>query len=163
LFFFSKQRKYYFETQYEHANYDGRKDTVMKGTKKYSVPTGWDQSKGAHNKLVGRYAGEQQNRKHERWTKDNAGNYVRIKRTVWKISSKGFQEAHFAVYPEKLCETPISAGCPAGGIVLDPFGGSGTTGIVAERQNKNSILIELNPEYAQLIEKRFKGEKFKLS
>lgn len=155
LFFFSKNKKYYFETQYEPAKYDGRKDTIMKGTKKYAIPTGWDKSKGSHNKLVGRYAGEQQNRNHERWTKNTAGEYVRIKRTVWKISPKGFKEAHFAVYPEKLCETPINAACPEGGTVIDPFAGSGTTGVVAEKQGKNSILIELNLDYCKLIEKRF--------
>lgn len=78
----------------------------------------------------------------------------RNKRTTWSFNTKPFKEAHFAVYPEELCETPINAGCPEGGVVLDPFAGAGTTGLVAEKQNKNSILIELNPEYCDIIRKR---------
>ncbi len=80
----------------------------------------------------------------------------RNKRTVWSICPKPFKEAHFAVYPEKLCETPIRAGCPVGGNVLDPFFGAGTTGLVALKQNKNFIGIELNPEYIEIAKKRLK-------
>jgi len=80
----------------------------------------------------------------------------RNKRAVWAINPKGFKEAHFAVFPEQLCETPIKAGCPKGGIVLDPFFGSGTTGVVALKQSKKFIGIELNPEYIKLAKKRLK-------
>ncbi len=66
------------------------------------------------------------------------------------------EKAHFAVYPEELCETPIKAGCPDGGVVLDPFFGAGTTGLVALKQNKNYIGIELNKEYIDIAEKRLK-------
>ena len=69
-----------------------------------------------------------------------------------KIPTKPFKEAHFAVYPEELCETPIKAGCPKDGIVLDPFFGAGTTGVVALRQGKNYIGIELNPKYIKIAE-----------
>ena len=77
-----------------------------------------------------------------------------IKRTTWSINTKPFKEAHFAVYPEELCETPIRAGCPEGGVVLDPFAGAFTTGVVANRQNKKFIGIELNPEYIEIGRKR---------
>ena len=60
----------------------------------------------------------------------------RNKRCVWSIPTASFKEAHFAVYPERLIESPIDAGCPVGGVVLDPFFGAGTTGIVALKQNK---------------------------
>jgi|TARA_Y100000034_G_scaffold70935_2_gene85505 DNA modification methylase len=80
----------------------------------------------------------------------------RIKRTTWTINPKPFKEAHFAVYPEELCEIPIKAGCFEGGIVLDPFFGSGTTGLVALKQNKKFIGIELNPEYIEIAKKRLK-------
>ena len=80
----------------------------------------------------------------------------RNKRTVWSICPKPFKEAHFAVYPEELCETPIKAGCPVGGIVLDPFFGAGTTGLVALKQNKKFIGIELNKEYIEIATKRLK-------
>lgn len=78
----------------------------------------------------------------------------RNKRAVWKITTKPFKESHFAVYPEELCETPIRAGCPEGGIVLDPFFGAGTTGLVALKQNKQFIGIELNEKYIEIAKRR---------
>lgn len=75
-------------------------------------------------------------------------------RNVWSISSQPFKGAHFATFPPKLIEPCIKAGCPEGGTVLDPFGGAGTTGLVASRLNRNAILIELNPEYAALARER---------
>lgn len=81
---------------------------------------------------------------------------LRIKRTVWNIAPSRFPEAHFATFPEELLESPIDACCPKGGIVLDPFFGSGTTGIVAIKQNKNFVGIELNPEYIEIAKKRLK-------
>ena len=62
--------------------------------------------------------------------------------------------AHFAVFPETLVEPLIKAGCPTNGIVFDPFAGSGTVGVVAMKQNKNAILIEISPEYCNIIKKR---------
>ncbi|HVX01259.1 MAG TPA: site-specific DNA-methyltransferase, partial [Candidatus Babeliaceae bacterium] len=78
----------------------------------------------------------------------------RNKRTVWTVATQPYSGSHFATFPEKLIEPCILAGCPAGGTVLDPFGGSGTTGRVATKLGRNSILIELNPNYLTLIEKR---------
>jgi DNA modification methylase len=75
-------------------------------------------------------------------------------RTVWNFNSQPFPDAHFAVFPEELPTRCIKAGCPAGGIVLDPFAGSGTTGAVARALGRSSISIELNPEYVKLIEGR---------
>jgi len=80
----------------------------------------------------------------------------RNKRTVWNINTKPSKVKHFAVYPEELCQTPIKAGCPEEGIVLDPFFGSGTTGVVALKQGKKFIGIELNPEYIKIANKRLK-------
>jgi len=76
------------------------------------------------------------------------------KRTVWSISSRPFKGAHFATFPEKLVEPCILAGCPRGGVVLDPFMGSGTTGVVAQRFGRSFIGIELNPEYAAMADRR---------
>ena len=78
----------------------------------------------------------------------------RNKRSVWEVTTKPYSEAHFATYPEKLIEPCILAGCPEGGIVLDPFFGSGTTGVVATNLNRKYIGIELNPEYAKLAKER---------
>ena len=72
----------------------------------------------------------------------------------WKIATHPYPEAHFAVYPEKLILKPILSSCPVGGTVLDPFGGSGTTAKVARDNNRNSICIEINPDYETLWKKR---------
>jgi site-specific DNA-methyltransferase (adenine-specific) len=82
---------------------------------------------------------------------------TRNRRSVWTVNTKPYKEAHFAVYPPELIQPCILAGCPEGGVVLDPFGGSGTTAGVAESFGRNSIMIELNPEYASLVDKRVKN------
>lgn len=82
----------------------------------------------------------------------------RNKRTVWTVSTKPFKGAHFATFPPDLIEPCILAGCPEGGIVLDPFFGAGTTGLVARRHNRNFIGIELNPQYVEIAKNRIKGE-----
>lgn len=81
----------------------------------------------------------------------------RIKRSVWSINTKPSKEKHFATFPEALIETPIKACCPKKGIVLDIFMGSGTTGIVALKNDKNYIGIELNKEYVEIANKRIKN------
>lgn len=76
------------------------------------------------------------------------------KRDVWRMATSGYKGAHFATFPEELVETCLLAGCPVGGVVLDPFFGSGTTGSVAIRLNRNYIGIDLNPEYIKISEER---------
>lgn len=68
-------------------------------------------------------------------------------RTVWTIAIQPYPGAHFATFPPKLVEPCIKAGCPEGGVVLDPFGGSGTTAMVAQSLSRKAVLIELNPSY----------------
>lgn len=75
-------------------------------------------------------------------------------RTVWTIPTKPFKEAHFATFPKRLVIPMIEAGCPQEGIVLDPFFGSGTTGVVAKELGRQYIGIELNPEYIEIADKR---------
>jgi DNA modification methylase len=82
----------------------------------------------------------------------------RNKRSVWEIATAPFAEAHFATFPPALVEPCIKAGCPSGGTVLDPFGGAGTTGLVADRLQRDAILIELNPEYASMAEQRLAAD-----
>ena len=134
IFFFSKSKKYYFEQQYEPAQYDGRKDTKYKGGPK-------DMAGGAH----------------ERWQKDESGNHIKNKRSVWKIATKPFKEAHFATFPETLIEIHIKAGCPPGGVCLDPFMGAGTTAVVAKKLGRQYLGIELNKEYIEIAERRIAG------
>jgi len=80
----------------------------------------------------------------------------RNKRSVWFVNSRPFKGAHFATFPAKLIEPCILAGCPAGGVVLDPFLGSGTTAKVSQDLGRRCIGIELNPKYCDLAKKRFK-------
>ena len=84
----------------------------------------------------------------------NKSNGYKNRRSVWSVATHPYRNAHFATFPEKLIEPCILAGCPDNGIVLDPFSGSGTTGAVAIKNNKNYIGIELNPEYIELSHKR---------
>lgn len=80
--------------------------------------------------------------------------YVRNKRDVWQVNVKPCKEAHFATYPPDLVRPCILAGCPEGGVVLDPFMGSGTTALVAKGIGRDYIGIELNPEYKAIAERR---------
>ncbi len=82
----------------------------------------------------------------------------RNKRSVWTITTKPFKEAHFATFPPDLIEPCILAGCPEGGIVLDPFFGAGTTGLVCSRLNRQYIGIELNGEYIEMARRRIEGD-----
>lgn len=78
----------------------------------------------------------------------------RNKRTVWTVATAPYPEAHFATYPPDLIKPCILAGSKPGDTILDPFGGSGTTGMVALELGRKAILIELNPAYIPLIEQR---------
>ena len=78
----------------------------------------------------------------------------RNRRSVWTIATKPYKGAHFATFPSDLIKPCILAGCPQGGVVLDPFGGSGTTGQVAAEHGREAILIELNPDYIDLQNER---------
>lgn len=83
---------------------------------------------------------------------------MRNKRGVWTTATAMFSEAHFATFPEELIVDCIKAGCPIGGVVLDPFMGAGTTALVSAKLNRNYIGVELNPTYAAMADKRLKKE-----
>ena len=85
------------------------------------------------------------------------GGEMRNKRSVWTVTTKPFKGAHFATFPPDLIEPCILAGCPVGGTVLDPFGGSGTTAGVALAHGRNAVLCELNHEYAELVPARIES------
>jgi DNA modification methylase len=82
----------------------------------------------------------------------------RNRRSVWTVTTKPFKEAHFATFPRDLIRPMIQAGCPADGVVLDPFMGSGTTAIEAIYQGKRYIGIDLNPDYCAMAAKRIDAE-----
>jgi DNA modification methylase len=82
----------------------------------------------------------------------------RNRRTVWTVASHPYDGAHFATFPPSLIRPCIQAGCPKGGVVLDPFGGSGTTGQVAKEEGRRAILFEINQEYLNLQRQRIAQE-----
>lgn len=79
---------------------------------------------------------------------------MRNARDVWTIATEPFPDAHYATFPTALAERCVKAGCPAGGLVLDPFGGSGTVGLVADRLGRDAILIDLDPANKGMAEQR---------
>ena len=83
---------------------------------------------------------------------------MRNKRDIWLINTVPYKGGHFAAFPPKLAETCILAGCPKGGVVIDPFFGSGTTGKAAKDLDRHYIGIEINIEYCALARARIGGE-----
>jgi DNA modification methylase len=83
---------------------------------------------------------------------------TRNARNVWTISTQPYSGSHFATMPPDLAERCIKAGCPRGGYVLDPFGGAGTTGLVADRLGRHATLIELNQDYRDMASARIQGD-----
>lgn len=88
----------------------------------------------------------------------NLRNYEPAPLGVWPVATRPFADAHFATFPPELAERCILAGCPKGGVVLDPFGGAGTTALVAARHGRDAVLIELNPDYAEIARARIERE-----
>lgn len=84
----------------------------------------------------------------------NAASSKRNRRSVWSVATRPYKGAHFATFPPSLIEPCILAGCPEGGVVIDPFGGSGTTAGVAVAHSRNAIICELNPDYGLLSQER---------
>lgn len=128
---------------------------------------GWNQGEGSHDAIdhsqpapTGGRPTRERNRggRTDGYTKPNnidpSHNGGRNKRSVWTIPSQPFPEAHFATYPEKLVEPCILAGSEPGDLILDPFMGSGTTGLVARRLGRRFLGIELNPEYLAMAQRR---------
>jgi site-specific DNA-methyltransferase (adenine-specific) len=140
IFFFTKSQRYYFSTQYE----------PMKSESIERIAQGFETYNTKYDKVFPDTAvGNLRNGSNPSITPDS-----RIKRTVWKIPTQPFPDAHFAVFPEELVKTPIIAGCPEGGIVLDPFAGSGTTLLAAHKLFRNWLGIEINPEYIKIAKDR---------
>lgn len=175
--------KLYLLTKSGKSHYDSEavRMPAACGPEGYKMPDGWDTGPGGHGSVhrngreKGKPAEKQRghSRRHagfnDRWDamskaeQQANGRLLRnyepdlspiIPPEVWEIATAAFSEAHFATFPPALVAPCIMAGCPAGGMVLDPFGGAGTTGLVADRMGRDAILIELNPDYAAMAEAR---------
>jgi DNA modification methylase len=113
-----------------------------------------------HNEREGRLRADGSTAQHSRTETGAVPHFAaghgdkRNKRSVWTVSPKPFKGAHFATFPTELILPCVLAGCPAGGTVLDPFNGAGTSGLVALSNGRNYVGIELNPEYVSLSMER---------
>lgn len=172
IFLLSKSRDYYFDQEAilepcspntharlsqdvqaqigsERANGGAKTNGNMKAVARKTNGVGWGHGTDSEDRGRGR-------------VKDNASmdSYLAImpternKRSVWTIPTHSFKGAHFATFPPDLIRPCILAGAPHGGLVLDPFGGAGTTGLVAMQEGRQSILCELNPDYASIARSR---------
>jgi DNA modification methylase len=151
---------------YVHSEPGPRK---ARGNRRVKMPDGWDTGGGGHGShhrngrekgkraLTPRHEGhinhtgmEDLGRGEGRFLR----NYEPAHLPVWEMAIEPFKGAHFATFPTALAKRAILAGCPRGGIVLDPFGGAGTTVLMARALDRRGIMIELNPDYVEIARQR---------
>ena len=138
IFLLSKGPKYYFD-------HEAIKEKALTVTQDRKRPNGLSVEEG---KKTGVY-------------RPNCGvTEMRNKRDVWTVATKPYKEAHFAIFPPDLIRPCVLAGCPKGGLVLDPFMGAGTSALVAKQEGRNYVGFELNPEYIKIANRRIHGELF---
>lgn len=181
IFLFSKSQKYYFDheaIQEPAVSSDDLKRRIKNGVEEWKTDkakdtyavsgTGRSHTELYSKKKMPKFGGNKYGDNDDTHFSTYSGNewqpqtqgegdeevYVRNKRDVWQVNVKPCKEAHFATYPPDLVRPCILAGCPEGGIVLDPFMGSGTTALVAKGIGRDYIGIELNPEYKAIAERR---------
>jgi len=144
------------------------------GNRRVKMPDGWDTSSGGHGsrhrrgrehgKIIEVTPRHQGHINHTGLDELGRGsgrylrNYEPAPLTVWPMATQPFSGAHFATFPPELAERCILAGSPKGGVILDPFGGAGTTALVALRHGRRAALIELNHEYAAMARRRIETE-----
>lgn len=149
IFLLSKSQRYYYDA-------DAIREPVMSELTQQKVSFKRNNSKRERAIPGQKYGTHRPNRN------DTPVRDTRNKRSVWTVATKPFPKAHFATFPLKLIEPCILAGCPAGGTVLDPFVGSGTTLLVATQYHRKSIGIELNPEYIEIAKQRLSQIQLKI-
>ena len=165
IFLLSKSAKYYYDHEAikepsTEANWQSRLERASVKSTPTELHAGIRVREGRGGKNA--FRGQGSNRDTEtgpanregRDMKDIGIGETRNRRSVWTVCTQPYKEAHFATFPPALITPMILAGCPVDGTVLDPFGGSGTTGEVAESLGRNSILCELNPSYIELQKRR---------
>ena len=144
-------------TQRKQDNIPGRNAPMYDG---FNDRWGQKYSKGEQNGVDPRYPSGSGPMSWKAWKENHPSATHLLGKNpgdVWRISTQSYREAHFATYPEELCRRPILSSCPKDGVVLDPFGGSGTTAKVARDLGRSSICIEINPDYEQLWRSRLGG------
>lgn len=171
IFLLSKSRAYYFDQQ-------AITEPLTQSSVDRLAQAGWEEQQGS-DRVPGKTNGamkavgglRSKRNSFSRETKATAGEHgqsaqhrpgrddidydqSRNKRSVWTVATARFKGAHFATFPPDLIRPCILAGSPRGGVILDPFGGAGTTGMVAMQEGRRSVLCELNPDYAAMARAR---------
>lgn len=134
------------------------------------MPDGWDTGEGGHGsrhrrgrehgkmiEVIPRHQGQINHTGLDELRRGDGRllrNYEPAPLAVWPMATEPFPDAHFATFPTELAARCIMAGSAKGSTILDPFGGSGTVGLVADRMGRDAILIELKPEYAEMAKRR---------
>lgn len=169
IFLMSKSQKYYYDHEAIKTECKNPEDDLRRITKATmngkSTPN--EERNGIRNPSVGgkkhknlMEKGQSVHTMHRTRNEHGVDFYIEKanKRSVWTVITKGYSEAHFATFPEDLIVDCIKAGCPEGGLILDPFMGAGTTALVARKLNRNYIGFELNPDYIKIANKRLNDE-----
>ena len=151
LFLLTKSARYFYDAE-------SVRERAIYGEQHANKTTSWGTDRKHPNK---------ENVKKYQFTGDNKttskmpdGSHGRNIRSVWTINPQQYREAHFATFPTTLVEPCVKAGSKKGDTVLDPFAGSGTTGLVAGRLGREFVGIELNPDYIRLANERIEGPLF---
>ena len=148
IYLFAKNRKYYYDA--DAIRVPQKTESIKRAGRDY-----WDTNKiEAGNYAIPNIESAKKLNQKVLDTVEEGKIPMANKRNVWTVTTKPFRGAHFAVFPPDLIEPCIKAGCPVGGTVLDPFGGSGTTGLVANNLGRDAVLIELNKDYVDIAKKR---------
>ena len=154
IFLLSKSPRYYYD-------YDSMAEPMKEVSKKRYVRGRSEENKYLNENSGAKIQKINEARKYGQYKGDNIPQF-RNKRDIWTINTTSFRGNHYAAFPPKLAEIYVIAGCPKGGIILDPFIGSGTVGLIALLHNRKYIGIELNEEYVDLARKRIETEVKKL-
>jgi len=152
IFLLAKSQKYYYDSEAIKEPATGRIESRFRNSARYTNHQSFTNGST-------RYGGNKYTENPSVFYRTKSGNIyepkqMRNKRSVWDVNTRGYDGAHFATFPKDLIRPCIRAGSRYGGIVLDPFFGSGTTGIVALEEGRKCIGIELNPEYVTLAQNR---------
>lgn len=145
VFLFSKEKSYFFD--HKAIQEPSAKTASGNSKRKNATERGIGENKAvtSSNNLAGSIP----------WSGDK-----RNKRSVWSVCSASLPGSHHAIMPLEIAETCVKSGCPENGVVLDPFGGTGTTAIAAAACGRNSVVCEANPQYVELMKSRLKGDMY---
>lgn len=153
LFFFVKQERYHFDLNAVREPY--KASTIKRIKRILEAGTAFDPARHKNDATGSRrHQSPYQIMINTARRYEKTGILGKNPGSVWSVPTSGFRGAHFATYPESLCKRPILASCPPGGVVLDPFSGSGTTGLAALRLGRSFLGCDLNPAYVEMANNR---------